>query len=50
MPLEDLRLLEMVEDLIDVEDAKIAIKEYEAGNVTSLAEVEQLLIDKRVNV
>lgn len=43
VPLDDLRLLELAEDLIDVRDAKIALKEYDNGQVVSLADVEQRL-------
>lgn len=41
IPLEDLRLIEMAEDLIDTKDAEMALKEYEEGQVISLEEVEQ---------
>ena len=41
IPLEDLHLLELAEDLIDVKDAAMAIKEYEKGDVVSLEEVEK---------
>ena len=43
VPLDDLRLLELAEDLIDVRDAKIALKEYDNGQVVSLADIEQRL-------
>jgi prevent-host-death family protein len=41
IPLEDLRLIELAEDLIDVRDAKAAIKEYENGEVVSLTDLEK---------
>ena len=43
VPLDDLRLLELAEDLIDVRDAKIALKEYDNGQVVSLVDIEQRL-------
>ncbi len=43
IPLEDLRLIELAEDLIDVKDAEIALKEYEKGQVVPLADIEQRL-------
>ena len=45
IPLEDLYLLELAEDLIDVKDAAMAIKEYEKGDVVSLEEIEKCLND-----
>jgi hypothetical protein len=33
----------MIEDLIDVEDAKLALKEYERKEVVSLEEIEDRL-------
>lgn len=45
IPLEDLHLLELAEDLIDVKDAAMAIKEYEKGDVVSLEEIEKCLND-----
>lgn len=43
IPLEDLRLIELAEDLLDTRDAKIALKEYENGQVVSLEELERQL-------
>lgn len=43
IPIEDLRLIEMAEDLIDIKEAEIALKDYENGNVVSLEDVEQRL-------
>lgn len=43
IPLEDLRLLELAEDLIDVRDAKLALNEYENGQTVSLQEIEKHL-------
>jgi prevent-host-death family protein len=43
IPLEDLYLLQLAEDLIDTKDAAAAIKEYEKGDVVSLDEIEKRL-------
>lgn len=43
VPMEDLRLIELAEDLIDIKDAKEALKEYENGQVIPLKEIEKRL-------
>ena len=43
---EDLCLLELAEDLVDVKDAKKALKEYDKGQVVTLNEIEQRLNEK----
>jgi prevent-host-death family protein len=43
IPLEDLRLIEIAEDIIDTRDAAIALKEYERGETVSLKEIERHL-------
>ena len=49
IPLEDLHLIELAEDLIDARDAEIALKEYKNGQVVSLEEIVQRL-NKNGNV
>ena len=43
VPLDDLRLIELAEDLVDLKDAKIALKEYENGQTVPLAAIEKRL-------
>lgn len=43
VPLEDLRLIELAEDLIDSRDAELAINEYKNGQVVPLEKIEQHL-------
>jgi prevent-host-death family protein len=47
IPMEDLKLIELAEDLIDLRDAKEALKEYEEGRVISLEEIEKRLSKAR---
>ena len=47
VPLEDLRMIELAEDLADVADAEVALKEYKNGKVISLAEIEKRLDKSR---
>lgn len=46
VPMEDLQLLELAEDLIDVKDAKKALKEYDKGQIVALSEIEKRLDEK----
>lgn len=43
VPLDDLRLIELAEELKDIEDAKAAFKEYEDGKIVPLAKIEKRL-------
>ncbi|MEI8054981.1 MAG: type II toxin-antitoxin system Phd/YefM family antitoxin [bacterium] len=43
VPLEDLRIIELAEDLSDIADAETALKEYKNGRVVSLVDIEKRL-------
>ena len=44
VPMEDLRLIELAEELIDIRDAELALKEYEEnGQFVSLEEIKKRL-------